>query len=213
MESMSYKISDTPLKLREYGRNIQTMIEYAIGVEDREKRSRIAKEIITIMSNLNPHLTEIPDYKQKLWSDLMHIGGDEFDIDVPVALKNVGKPNMKQEERMEYHHSKPRYKQYGWNVELMIQKAQEMEEGKAKDEYINLIANTMKLFLRNMDRETTPESVIAEHIIEISGGKLKVRGEDLTFTKAPAPKSNHRNNNNNHKRGGRNNGRGRKRKG
>lgn len=210
---MSYNISDTPLKLKEYGRNIQTMIEYAKSLEDKEKQARIVKEIIGIMSNLNPHLIEIPDYKQKLWGDLLAISNFELDIELPDSIKLPKNRALETVDRMDYHNGRPRYKQYGWNVELMIHKAIKMEKGKEKDEYINLIANTMKLFLRNMDRETTPEAVIAEHIREISGGKLKVKGEDLTFTKPISTKSNHRgNNNNHHKRGGRNNGRGRKRK-
>ncbi|RMG18382.1 MAG: DUF4290 domain-containing protein [Bacteroidetes bacterium] len=199
---MKYKISNNPLILREYGRNIQAMVEYAKTIEDRQKRNKLAYEIVQIMSNLNPQLKEIPDYKQKLWDHLFIISGFDLDVDAPYPMPEpeaiLGRPT----EKMPYYTGRPRYRQYGWNVELMIQEAIKMPEGPQKDAYINQIANTMKMFLRSMDRETTPEEVIAEHINEISKGKLHVSGENLTFTKSTLnykhsrPTNGHSNNNN-----------------
>lgn len=176
---MKYKIADTELKLKEYGRNVQSMVEYAKTVEDRDKRNRLAHEIVQIMSNLNPSVKELPDYKLKLWDHLFVISDFELDVDSPYPIPEpeivMGRPK----ERMEYYEGRPRFRQYGWNVELMIQAAIEMEPGKDRDEYINQIANTMKLFLVSMNRDSIPESAIAEHMNELSGGKLKVKGEDL----------------------------------
>ncbi|MCI4666740.1 MAG: DUF4290 domain-containing protein [Bacteroidia bacterium] len=214
---MEYSISEHPLKLREFGRNIQSMVEYAKTIEDKEMRTRIAHEIIRIMGNLNPSLRENPDYKQKLW-DAIHVIGDySLDIESPFPVP-LRPEEEAPKERMGYFRLKPRYRQYGVNVQLMIEKALEMEDGEFKSAYLNLIANTMKQFLRNMDRETTPESVIAEHMRDLSKGRLVVSGEDLTINKAPV---NYHNNNgksnrnkNNNRRGSKNNnknyGRGRK---
>ena len=96
---------------------------------------------------------------------------------------------------MAYYKGRPRYKQYGWNIELMVKKAAEMEDGPGKTKYINQIANTMQLFLRNMDRESTPENVIAEHIRDLSNGKLQIRGDDLTMVKLPSNYHHHQPNN------------------
>ncbi len=197
---MKYSVSDQPLKLREFGRNIQAMVEYALTIEDEELRTRVAHEIIRIMGNLNPSLRENPDYKQKLWDAIHIISDHSLNIESPYP------PPPKEEEkspqkRMEYYQFKPRYRQYGVNVQLMIKKALEMEEGAFKSAYLNLIANTMKQFLRNMDRETTPEQVIAEHMRELSGGKLDVSGDELTITKAPANFNNNNKSNHHHNRG------------
>lgn len=202
---MKYKISDSPLKLREYGRNIQAMVEYVKQIEDREVRTKLAHEIVRIMSNLHPQVREVPDYKQKLWDHLFMISGFDLDVEAPYPMPDAEELMGKPQGRMEYYRGKSRYRQYGWNVQLMIRKAVEMPEGKEKKDYINLIANTMKMFLRSMDRETTPEEIIAEHINEISKGKLNVRGEDLTFSKVQVNfnKPNHGGSNNNKKgRGG-----------
>lgn len=185
---MKYSISEAPLRLREYGRNIQALVEYAKTIEDKEQRSQTAHEIVRIMSNLNPALREIPDYKQKLWDHIFMIAEYDFDVDAPYPAPLPPDVEKETEKRLEYPRGVPRYRRYGWNVQLMIDEATRMEDGPIKDEYINIIANTMKMFLRNMDRESTPESVLAEHIRDMSNGKLEVRGEDLIIHK---PHPNH----------------------
>ena len=182
---MKYSISDTPLKLKEYGRNIQSMVEYARTIENREKRSKLAHEIVRIMSNLYPQLKEIPDYKVKLWDHIFLISDFELDVDSPYPMPKPEEVRSKPTKRMEYYDGRPRFRQYGWNVQLMINEAIEMPEGPDKKAYVNLIANTMKTFLRSMDRETTPEEVVADHINEISKGKLQIDGRELTFSKTP----------------------------
>ncbi|MBK7958369.1 MAG: DUF4290 domain-containing protein [Bacteroidetes bacterium] len=53
---MNYNTSSNKLSLREYGRNVQKLIEHAIHIEDKEARNRFAQGIIELMGNLNPHL-------------------------------------------------------------------------------------------------------------------------------------------------------------
>lgn len=182
---MQYNISDTPLKLKEYGRNIQSMVEFAKTIEDRQKRSKLAHEIVRIMSNLHPQLKDIPDYKQKLWDHIFLISDFDLDVDTPYPMPKPEEVRSRPTKRMDYYEGRPRFRQYGWNVQLMVNKAIEMPEGPEKKAYVNLIANTMKTFLRSMDRETTPEEVVADHINEISKGKLQIDGRELTFSKMP----------------------------
>ena len=77
---MKYNISESPLKLREYGRNVQSMVEYAKKIEDRDRRSRVIKEIVRIMVNLHPEIKDQPDYEVKLWDHLFMIA--DFDLDM-----------------------------------------------------------------------------------------------------------------------------------
>lgn len=201
---MKYSLSDTPLTLREFGRNVQGLIDHAKTIEDRDQRNAVAKEIVRIMICLNPSLKDNPDYKQKLWDSLFIISDYELDIDAPYPVPP--RPDeMVKEERMSYYQGKPKFRQYGWNVQLMINRAVEMEDGPIKDEYLNMIGNAMKQFLRNMDRESTPEAVIAEHMREMSRGKLSVQGDDLTIVKPTPPPSNYSNGHSKKGRGKRNN--------
>ncbi len=178
---MKYYISDTPLKLREFGRNVQSMIEYAKTIEDKEKRTKIAHQIIRIMIDLNPSLKENADYEQKLW-DALHVMADfELDVEAPFEVPDPEIVNKHKSEHMGYYRQRPRYRQYGKSVELMIQKAMTFEEGPKRTAYINMIASTMKQFLRNANKENTPDEVIAEHIRELSSNEINVKAEDLVF--------------------------------
>ena len=44
------------LKIPEYGRNIQKMVEYAMTLEDREQRNQCCKAILSVMGQLFPYL-------------------------------------------------------------------------------------------------------------------------------------------------------------
>lgn len=203
--SIKYRISTDRLKLKEYGRNIQMMADYAKTIEDKDKRTRAVKEIIRIMSHLNPQFKDMPDYKQKLWDHLHAISDFELEVDSPFPKPAPEDIRRKPDEKLPYHKCRPRFKQYGWNVELMIKRATEMEEGPERVAYINLIANTMKQILRNMDKESTPEETIAEHMNDISKGKLKVVGNELVINKPTYTHRSHRNNGHSNKNRGRNN--------
>ncbi len=187
------------------------MVEYLKTVEDKDKRTEMANEIVAIMSNLQPQLKEFPDYKQKLWDHLFVISDFELDVDSPFPMPDESIIAPNKENRMDYYSGRPAFRQYGHNIDLMVEAACDMEEGESKKKFVNLIANTMKQFLWNIDRETTPEAVIAEHINEISNGRLKISGDELTIHKITTSKSSSSRSNGSHsgKRGGR---KGRKKK-
>ena len=67
---MEYNTSQPHMIIPEYGRNIQKMIDFAVSVENREERNRVAQAIINVMGQLNPHLRDVTDFKHKLWDHL-----------------------------------------------------------------------------------------------------------------------------------------------
>ncbi|RMG72770.1 MAG: DUF4290 domain-containing protein [Bacteroidetes bacterium] len=184
---MDYYISETPLRLREFGRNIQGMIEYTLTLEDKDKRTAMAHEIIRMILTLKPSLKEEPDYKQKLWDALFIMSDYQLDVDAPYPAPEREVIESRPSERMPYDKPRTRYKQYGRNVYLMIEEALKMEEGEKRTAYINAIANTMKLFLRSSDREGNAPQIIADHIREISQGRLEADPRHIHLTKMPPP--------------------------
>ena len=180
---MKYNISDSPLKLRAYGRNVQSMVEYAKTVEDKDRRSRIIKEIVRIMVNLNPDIKEQPDYEQKLWDHLYMIADFDLDIDAPYPMPEEDITSRKPLKRMDYLRRKTRYKLYGSNVELMVKKAADMEPGEQQQRLLNQTATIMRQFAQQISKDAAQEEVIAAHINEISKGKFKLKAEDLTITR------------------------------
>lgn len=71
MIEMEYNSGRNKLIIPEYGRNIQKLIEYAVSLEDREERNKIAVAIVNVMGQLNPQLRDITDFKHKLWDHLL----------------------------------------------------------------------------------------------------------------------------------------------
>ena len=43
------------------------MINHAIAQDSREERNKLAKAIISVMGNMQPHLRDVPDFQHKLW--------------------------------------------------------------------------------------------------------------------------------------------------
>ena len=44
--------------------------ELAVALKDKDERNKMAKAIIGVMGNLNPHLRDVPDFQHKLWAQL-----------------------------------------------------------------------------------------------------------------------------------------------
>ena len=77
------------LIIPEYGRHIQKMVDHAISIDDKEERCKVAKSIISVMGNLNPHLRDVPDFQHKLWDQLFIISDFKLDVDSPYELSLI----------------------------------------------------------------------------------------------------------------------------
>ena len=83
---MDYNTQRKKLLLPEYGRNIQSMVDYLLTIEDRDKRTEQAYAVIDVMGNLNPQLRDVPDFRHKLWDHLAIMSDFKLDIDAPYEL-------------------------------------------------------------------------------------------------------------------------------
>jgi hypothetical protein len=174
-----YQVSSEKLRIREYGRNIQNMVNYCMTIEDKEYRSRVAKEIVRMMVDLNPSIKDDPEYEQKLWDHLFVISEFKLDVEAPYPMPSPEDSRFQKPKRMAYHRIRPRKRQYGHNIELMVKKALEMEDEEERKRYLSRVAYTMKQFLRGNDKDSMPEEILANHINEIAQGKLNITAEDL----------------------------------
>lgn len=83
IKGLDYNTQREPLLLPEYGREIQKMIDHAVGLPDRDERLRCAKTIVKLMETKVPHIRDNEDYKQTLWDHLYLMSGKQLDIDWP----------------------------------------------------------------------------------------------------------------------------------
>ena len=83
MNTLEYNTKRTKLIIPEYGRHIHQMIDQAVAQKDKEERNKMAKAIIGVMGNLNPHLRDVPDFQHKLWAQLFIMSDFQLDVESP----------------------------------------------------------------------------------------------------------------------------------
>lgn len=172
---MDYHKATEPLRLREYGRNVQIMADVLMKETDPLRQQMMANELIRIMGTVAP--TESRDqkdpmeFKKKLWDHLYRI--TEYQLNPkflpqkpPIPLKNQKPVPIP----YSTHHSK--YKPYGRNVELLIEKAVQMPESIEKNRFIFNIAHIMRTCLFNYSNGVTSDKVVFDHLAELSNGQI-----------------------------------------
>jgi len=181
MEVLQYNTDRTQLIIPEYGRHVQIMVNQLKVTQDRDERNKMARAIIGIMGNMNPHLRDVPDFQHKLWDQLFIMSNFELDVDSPFE-KPQRELLMQKPERLAYPKTNPKYRFYGNNIKNMINVAKNWEEGDMKNALVYNIANHMKKCFLNWNKDTVQDEVILKHLTELSDGKLKVNESDLPLT-------------------------------
>ncbi len=193
---MEYNSQREAIILREYGRSIQKLVEYAKTIENKEDRQDVAEHVLNIMGGINPHLKKVEDFKHLLWDHLHLIADFELEVDSPYQKpeKEVlfAKPS-----KLDYPTKTRKNRHYGQNVLSMIASAVAMEDEEKQIEYAVNIANYMKKIQasRNMRGEKVNDLIIINDLDTLSNGKLVLEDETI-LNKV---KSYRKFNNNNHK--------------
>ena len=178
---MKYNTEEKKMPLPEYGRNIQNMVDYCVTIADKEERARCANTIINIMGNMFPHLRDVNDFKHILWDHLAIMSDFKLDIDYPCEI--VKKENLfARPPRIPYTNNKIRYRHYGKTIELMIQKATEMEPGEEKDRLVRMLATQMKKSLLSWNKESADDRKIFKDLDELSGGKIVIKEDEMKLS-------------------------------
>lgn len=170
---MEYNTSQPPLILREYGRNVQKLVEYLKTIEDKDKRNQSAATLIELMKQVTPTIKETPETSQKLWDDLYIMSNFDLDIDSPYPVPEE-EVLTKKPKRLDYSGHNVRYKHYGKNIELLIKEAIKKEDPEEREEAVIYIGKLMKSFYTSWNKEVIDDSVILENIKTISKGALTI---------------------------------------
>ena len=173
IDNLEYNTERTKLIIPEYGRHIHKMIDHALSSNDIKDRNKVAKAIIGVMGNLNPHLRDVPDFQHKLWDQLFIMSDFNLDVDSPFP-KPVKEVYSQRPEKLNYPQSFPKYRFYGNNIKRMIDVAIKWEDNEMKKQLVYVIANHMKKCFLNWNKDTVEDDVIFNHLDELSEGKLKI---------------------------------------
>ena len=182
-EQLEYNTEREHLIIPEYGRHIQKMINHAIAQDSKEERNKLAKAIISVMGNMQPHLRDVPDFQHKLWDQLFIMSDFKLDADSP--FEKPSKENLSLvPEPLAYPQNYPKYRFYGNNIKTMIDAAAKWEEGDMKNALVFTIANHMKKSFLCWNKDTVEDVVIYDHLFELSGGRIDIRNTDKTLTES-----------------------------
>lgn len=169
------------LHIPEYGRHIQKLVNHCKELQDVDERNKMAKSIIEVMGNLQPHLRDVPDFKHKLWDQLFIIA--DFDLDVESPYEKLTKEEIQAKpEKLHYPQNPSKYRFYGNNIQIMINEAITWEEGEMRDTLDYTIANHMKKCFLNWNKDTVEDDVIFKHLLELSNGKIDLANEGIELS-------------------------------
>jgi hypothetical protein len=171
--NLEYNAERPHLIIPEYGRHLQKLIDQATIIEDKETRNKAAKYIIQVMGSLNPHLRDVLDFQHKLWDQIFIMSDFKLDVDSPYPIPTRDVIYLKPE-RLAYPQKNPKYRFYGNNIKYMIDVANSWDEGEMKSALVKVIANHMKKSYLSWNKDTVTDTVIFEHLFELSGGKLNL---------------------------------------
>jgi hypothetical protein len=169
--------------LKEYGRNVQKLVEYLRTIPDKEKRTEMASTLIELIKQLTPSIKDQPDNPQRLWDDLYIMANFDLEVNNPYPIPE---PDVifKKPMKMSYPKNDVRFKHYGKNIEKLVKEALKKDDPQEREESIIYLGKLMKTFYGNWNKETLDDSVILRDIQAMSGGALnmtieKVREDNL----------------------------------
>jgi len=181
--NLEYNAERSHLIIPEYGRHLQKLIDQATAITDDVERNKAARYIIRVMGSLNPHLRDVPDFQHKLWDQLFIMSDFKLVADSPYPIPTRDVINLKPE-ILGYPQKFPKYRFYGNNIKYMIDVANKWEAGEKKHALVRVIANHMKKMYLSWNKDMVEDTVIFEHLFELSDGKLNLiqDGEELVTT-------------------------------
>ncbi len=176
---MQYNTRKEKLILPEYGRNIQNMVDHCVDIQDPEERTKCAYTVIDIMGNMFPHLRDVNNFKHILWDHLAIMSDFKLEIEYPYEV--IKKEDLYSSPgRLDYSRPTMRYRHYGKIMERMVKIAAEMEEGEKREHLVRLLLTQMKKSYTQWNKEAD-DAKIFHDIRELSGGKIKMDGEQFTI--------------------------------
>ena len=180
---MEYNSQREHLIIPEYGRNIQKMIDYTVGIEDQEKRNKSAQVIINMMAQLNPGVKDSTDFQRKLWDHMYIISKFRLVVDSPFPPPSQ-EDLAKKPDKIPYSDGNIKYRHYGRNIEEIIKKAVDFEEGEEKEALVHTIANHLKKSYLNWNRDSVSDETIIKQLATMSNGELQLQ-EDKKLSATP----------------------------
>ena len=179
IQGLDYNTHRDKLLMPEYGREIQKMVDYAIGLTEKSERQSCAQEIIRMMETKVPELRDNVDFEQTLWDHLYLMSHKQLDIDWPydvtAAEKLQNKPNA-----IPLPQESMRMRHYGKLLEQLFERLKTMPEGEERDALVYYTANQMKRNLTTWGHGSMSDEKVADDLARYTDGIIQL---DLSIMK------------------------------
>lgn len=170
---LPYNTDMEPVLLPEYGRHLQGLVDYCVGIPDRDERTECAYAIAETMAGLYPELIGENGDWSKIWDQINIMSRFELDIDFPCEVISADKLNPKPA-KLPYSSSQMKFRHYGCNIEKMIGIVADLEDGEEKDVLISMIAHHMKKLMMQHNKEGVDDAKILKDLAMYSQGRINL---------------------------------------
>lgn len=187
-ENLEYNSTREKLIIAEYGRHIQKMVTYCAQIEDPQERVETAKAIVSIMSGICNMRKDINgEFNRKLWDHLYIISDWKLEIEGPFPAPDRETVALSPTQ-LEYTQHRVRIRHFGSNIQRLIDKTLELEEGESKEATKLAIANQLKKSYLRWNTDSVADTLILRQLEVLSDGNLKLPMDTVLVTVAPPPK-------------------------
>lgn len=173
---LTYNTQKKKLPLPEYGRNIQSMVDYCISLPDRQERNRAARTIVRLMSSIFPQQKDPGRGDLAYWDLVAIMSNFSPEIDWPEGTINKEELAVKPQP-VPMTQGPMSFRVYGKNIQRMMEYAIDLPGGEEKDEIIMLLANQMKKQLTALYPEGVEDARIFKDLATMTGGKIRMNPE------------------------------------
>jgi Domain of unknown function (DUF4290) len=173
-----YNSRRSDLIIREYGRNVQRMVNHALSIDDREERNKCVRAILSVMGQLFPHLRDIEDFNHKLWDHLHIMSKFKLDVDSPYPVPDPEHLESKPD-KIPYPQNRITFGHYGHYVEKLVAKCAALEDGEEKKAFGIAIAQLMKYQANNWNRNIVYDEVIIKDLQTLSKGGIIIEDPNV----------------------------------
>lgn len=182
IEGLDYNTQRENLMMPEYGREIQNMIDIAIGLPTREQRQKAAKTIISVMRRMSPQPHGMENGEQKYWDHLALMSAFRLDIDWPYDVSKAVRITTKPEP-IEYPMSDIPVRHYGKLLFELFDKLMVMDEGPELDRLIAYTANQMKRCLVLWGHTSSADEKVVDDLARYTNGRIQLDLSSFKFEK------------------------------
>ncbi len=182
IEGLDYNTQREKLVLPEYGREVQSMVDYAVALPTKAERQSCGNAIIAIMRRMFSQSADAEGFERKLWDHLAMMSNFKLDIDYPFDVTEA-QTILSKPEPMTYPMNNIPVRHYGKMMFELFDKLKTMPEGPDRDALVRMVANQMKRDLMVWGHGSSDDEKVASDLAYFTDGKVQLDLDKFKFAK------------------------------